>query len=121
MIEKTSFIDTKHEGMIVTLIFDISLTYSMMPSMITMEEDQQQAHLMVNFRLILKRLGTIQIFDVSKGDLAKGDNVIKLSSFKAQNNILFSYIKAITHLFGRLLGLILNMEIFQLLAALTEK
>jgi protein transport protein SEC13 len=29
--------------------------------------------------------GTIQIFEVSKGDLLKGDNVIKLSSFKAHH------------------------------------
>lgn len=63
MIEKTSFIDTKHEGMIHDAQYDY---YGR--RLATSSSD-----------------GTIQIFDVSKGDLAKGDNVIKLSSFKAHN------------------------------------
>lgn len=54
--------------------------------MITMESVLQLVHMMVymffdTFSTVKK--GTVQIFEVSKGDLSKGDNVTKLSSFKA--------------------------------------
>mmetsp|Transcript_59746 Transcript_59746/g.82967 ORF Transcript_59746/g.82967 Transcript_59746/m.82967 type:complete len:109 (-) Transcript_59746:694-1020(-) len=63
MIEKTGFIETKHEGMIHDAQYDY---YG--KRLATCSSD-----------------GTIQIFDVSKGDLSKGDNVVRQSSFKAHN------------------------------------